>query len=155
MRLLPEARNSRFLALVLLLIAVLIVYAVGVHWWFVSPHLAISEQMSDLSEQEQRFSQMVAQRPQIEKQLAEVRAFEQSNQAFLTDADANSAFSDITQRLKQVISEHTQENSGCQIISTSPFKGGEEELYQRVTAQVRDALQSGAVFRDSLRSGRR
>ena len=137
MRLLPEARNSRFLALVLLLIAVLLVYLLGVHWWFVSPHLAIAGQMDDLREQEQRFSQIVAQRPQIEKRLAEARAFEQNNQAFLTDPDANSAFSDIVQRLKQTITAHAGESNACQIVSTSPFRNPEEELYQRVSAQVR------------------
>jgi general secretion pathway protein M len=137
MRLLPEARNSRFLALVLLLIAALGVYLLGVHWWFVSPQLAIAAQMEDLREQENRFSNMVAQRPQIEKRLAEARAFEQNNQAFLTDPDANSAFSDIVQRLKQTITTHAGESPSCQIISTSPFKPPEEELYQRVSAQVR------------------
>jgi general secretion pathway protein M len=137
MRLLPEARNSRFLALVLLLIAVLLVYLLGVHWWFVSPHLAIAGQMSDLREQEARFSSIVAQKPQIERRLAEARAFEQNNQAFLTDADSNSAFSDIVQRLKQAINARAGESSSCQIVSTSPFRNTEEELYQRVSAQVR------------------
>jgi len=137
MRLLPEARNSRFLALVLLLIALLGVYLLGVHWWFVSPHLALGTQMEDLREQENRFSAIVAQKPQIERRLAEARAFEQNNQAFLNDADANSAFSDIVQRLKQVISSRVGENANCQTISTSPFKNAEEELYQRVSAQVR------------------
>ncbi len=137
MRLLPEARNSRFLALVLLLIAALLVYLLAVHWWFVSPHLAIADQMDDLRDQEQRFSQIVAQRPQIEKRLAEARAFEQNSQAFLTDPDANSAFSDIVQRLKQTISAHAGESASCQIVSTSPFRNPEEELYQRVSAQVR------------------
>jgi general secretion pathway protein M len=137
MRLLPEARNSRFLALLLLLIAALVVYLLGVHWWFVSPHLAISAQMDDLREQESRFSTIVGQRPQIERRLAEARAFEQNNQAFLTDADANSAFSDIVQRLKQIIGARTGESSSCQIVSTSPFRNTEEELYLRVSAQVR------------------
>src|SRR5262245_30010556 len=127
MRLLPEARNSRFLALLLLLIAVLLVYLLGVHWWFVSPHLAISGQMDDLRDQEARFSQIVAQKPQIERQLAEARAFEQNNQAFLTDADANSAFSDIVQRLKQTITTHAGESNSCQIVSTSPFRNPEED----------------------------
>lgn len=137
MRLLPEARNSRFLALTLLLIAAIVVYLLGVHWWFVSPHLAMSAQMDDLRDQENRFSQIVAQKPLIEKRLAEARAFEQNNQAFLTDPDANSAFSDVVQRLKQTIAAHAGESTSCQIISTSPFKPSEEELYQRVSAQVR------------------
>ncbi len=137
MRLLPEARNSRFLAVVLLLIVALVVYAVGVHWWFVSPHLAITDQMQDLGEQQQRFRQMAGQRAAIEKRLAEVRTFEQNNQSFLADADANSAFSDITQRLKQAIGARVKDENRCSIVSNSNFKGGEEELYQRVTIQVR------------------
>ena len=137
MRLLPEARNSRFLAVVLLLIVALVVYAVGVHWWFVSPHLAIADQMQDLGEQQQRFRQMAGQRAAIEKRLAEVRTFEQNNQSFLADADANSAFSDITQRLKQAIGARVKDENRCSIVSNSSSKGGEEELYQRVTIQVR------------------
>ena len=137
MRLLPEARNSRFLAIVLLLIVALLVYAIGVHWWFVAPHLAISDQMNDLREQQQRFALTAAQRPQIEKHLAEVRAFEQNNQAFLADADANSAFSDLTAHLKQAIGVRVKDENRCSIVSNSNFKGGEEELYQRVTIQVR------------------
>ncbi|MDR3389264.1 MAG: type II secretion system protein GspM [Rudaea sp.] len=137
MRLLPEARNSRFLAVVLLLIVVMIGYVVGVHWWFVAPHLAIADQMHDLAEQQQRFRQMAGQRTEIEKRLTEVRTFEQNNQAFLTDADSNSAFSDLTQRLKQAIGARVKDENRCSIVSNSNFKGGDEELYQRVTIQVR------------------
>lgn len=137
MRLQTEGRNGRFLAVVLLLIVGLVVYAVGLHWWFVAPQLAISAQMSDLRDQQQRFAQTAAQRPAIEKRLAQVRSFEQSNQAFLTDADANSAFSDLTQRLKQAISAHANDDARCAIVSNSNYKGGEEEVYERVTIQVR------------------
>jgi len=137
MRLLPEARNSRFLAVVLLLIVVMIGYIVAVHWWFVAPHLEIAAQMNELREQQQRFREIAGQRAQIEKKLAEVRAFEQGNQSFLTDADANSAFSDLTQRLKQAISARAKDENRCSIVSNSNYKGGEEETYQRVTIQVR------------------
>jgi general secretion pathway protein M len=133
MRLMPETRNSRFLAIVLLLIVAMIVYLVGVHWWFVAPQLDIAAQR----DQQQRFSQIAQQRPLIEKRVAEVRAFEQNNQAFLTDADPNAAFSDLTQRLKQVISARVKDENHCSIVSNSNFKGGEEELYRRVTIQVR------------------
>jgi general secretion pathway protein M len=132
-----EARNGRFLAVVLTLIVALLGYLVFVHWWFVAPHAEVASQMDDLREQQQRFAGILAQKPLIEKRLAEVRAFEQNNQAFLADADANSAFSDLTQRLKQIISGHVKDESKCAIVSNSNFKGGEEELYERVTIQVR------------------
>ncbi|MGA9335968.1 MAG: type II secretion system protein GspM [Rudaea sp.] len=137
MRLQTEGRNGRFLAVVLLLIVALLVYALGLHWWFVAPQLAISEQMSDLRDQQQHFAQTAAQRPAIEKRLAQVRRFEQGNQAFLADADSNSAFSDLTQRLKQAISAHAKDENRCAIVSNSNYKGGVEELYERVTIQVR------------------
>ena len=137
MRLMPEARNSRFLAIVLLLIVAMIGYIAGVHWWFVSPHLTYAEQMQDLSEQQQRFRQIAGQRVAIEKRLGEVRTFEQNNQSFLADSDSNSAFSDLTQRLKQAIGARVKDENRCSIVSNSNFKGGEEELYQRVTIQVR------------------
>lgn len=137
MRLASDPRNGPFLAVVLLLIAVLLGYVLLVHWWFVAPDLAIAAQMQDLREQQQRFAGIVAQRPLIEKRLAQVRAYEQGNQAFLSDADANSAFSDLTQRLKQAISARVKDENKCAIVSNSNFKGGEEELYERVTIQVR------------------
>jgi general secretion pathway protein M len=137
MRPATDPRNGRFLAIVMLLIAVLLGYVVLVHWWFVAPDLAIAGQMQDLREQQQRFAGIVAQRPLIEKRLTQVRSFEQGNQAFLADADANSAFSDLTQRLKQVIAARVKDENRCAIVSNSNFKGGEEELYERVTIQVR------------------
>jgi len=137
MRPATDPRNGRFLAVVLALIAVLLGYLLLVHWWFVAPDLAIATQMDDLREQQQHFAGVVAQRSLIEKRLAEVRAYEQNNQAFLADADANSAFSDLTQRLKQAISARVKDESRCSIVSNSNFKGGEEELYERVTIQVR------------------
>jgi len=137
MRLLPEARNSRFLAIVILLIVVMIGYMLCVHWWFVAPHLDIASQMNDLREQQQRFRDTAGQRAEIEKKLVDVRAFEQGNQSFLTDADSNSAFSDLTQRLKQAISAHAKDENRCSIVSNSNYKGGSEETYERVTIQVR------------------
>ncbi|MEP6483197.1 MAG: type II secretion system protein GspM [Rudaea sp.] len=137
MRLMPETRNRRLLAIVLLLIVAMLVYLIVFHWWFVAPQLDISAQMDDLREQQQRFSQIAQERPLIDKRVAEVRTFEQSNQSFLTDSDPNAAFSDLTQRLKQVISQRVKDENRCSIVSNSNFKGGEEELYRRVTIQVR------------------
>ncbi len=136
MRLLPEASNGRFMAVVLLLIALLFVYLLGVHWWFVAPHLAISEQMQDLREQQKRYREIVAQRAQIDKRLTEARQFEQNNQAFLAQTDASAASADLIQRLKQAVTEHSPDPNRCQIVTNQPMNAGKPELYQRVTVQV-------------------
>lgn len=138
MRLMPEKNNGRLLAVVLTLIVLLLVYLLGVHWWFVAPHLEIASQMSDLREQQQRFRETSLQKPELEKRLAEVRDFEQSNQAFLSQTEAATAAADLIQRMKQAVSEHTQpESTRCQVLTHQQLNGGKPELYEKVTIQVR------------------
>jgi len=122
---------------VLLLITLVLVYLLGIHWWFVAPHIEIAGQMRDLREQQARFQRAIAERPDIEKRVAEVKAYEQGNQAFLSETDANAASAALIQRLKAAMSDHAKDESRCQNVSTQSYNGGEDELYKRVTVQAR------------------
>ena len=137
MRLLPQKNNGRLLAVTLTLIVLLLGYLLGVHWWFVAPHLEIASQMGDLREQQQRFLETSKQRTEIEKRLADVRNFEQSNQAFLAQNDAAGAASDLIQRMKQAVTEHGGDQNRCQVLTHQQLTGGKPELYEKVTIQVR------------------
>jgi len=130
-------KDGRFLALLLLLIVLATVYLGGIHWWFVEPHLEYANEMQDLREQEQRFRHTIAERAEVEKRLADVRTYEQSNQAFLAETDANAASAALIQRLKTSVSEHAPDQKRCQLVSQQSYNGGEEELYPRATIQVR------------------
>ncbi len=130
-------RDGRFLAVTLLLIVLLLIYLVAVHWWFVAPHAQISAEMSDLREEHQRYRQIVAQQPDIERRLEEIRNYEQENQAFLPQNDVNAASAALIQRLKDALGEHAKNESRCQNVGTQSFNAGGEELYQRVTVQAR------------------
>ena len=132
-----QPKDGRFLAVVLLLIVLMLIYLVGVHWWFVAPHLQLRAEMGDLREQQLNFRQVSAEKPEIDKRLAEVKAYEQGNQAFLAEADANAASAALIQRLKQSMSDHAEDEARCTTVSTQAYNGGEEELYKRVTVQVR------------------
>ena len=132
-----QPKDGRFLAVVILLIVLLLVYLIGIHWWFVAPHLQFRADMQDLRDQQLRFRQAAAQKPEIEKRLTAIRAQEQSNQAFLTDADASAASAWLIQRLNQSISDHAKDEKRCQSVSQQNYAGGEEELYKRVTVQAR------------------
>lgn len=132
-----QPKDGRFLALVLLAIVLMIVYLVGVHWWFVAPQMQFSSDMQDLREQQLRFRQTTAEKPEIEKRLAEIKTYEQGNQAFLPETDVNAASAALIQRLKQAMTEHVKDEKRCQSISQQNFNGGEEELYQRVAVQAR------------------
>jgi len=132
-----QPRDGRFLAVVILLIVLLLVYLIGIHWWFVAPHLQFRADMQDLRDQQLRFRQAAAQKPEIERRLTAIRQQEQSNQAFLTDADASAASAWLIQRLNQAISDHAKDEKRCQSVSQQNYAGGEEELYKRVTVQAR------------------
>ena len=132
-----QPKDGRFLAIVILLIVLLLVYLIGIHWWFVAPHLQFRADMQDLRDQQLRFRQAAAQKPEIERRLTAIRQQEQSNQAFLTDADASAASAWLIQRLNQAISDHAKDEKRCQSVSQQNYAGGEEELYKRVTVQAR------------------
>ena len=132
-----KPKDGRLLAVVLLLIVLMAVYLFAVHWWFVAPQLDYSAQMSDLREQQQRYGAIIAERPMIEQRLSEVAAFEQGNQAFLSETDINAASAALIQRLKQSLAESSDDPTRCTSVSQQSYSGGEEELYKRITIQAR------------------
>lgn len=148
-------KDGRLLAVVLLVIVLLCVYLFGVHWWFVSPHIDFHNQMSDLREQQQRYSRVIAERAVIEKKLAEVRAYEQGNQAFLAEADANAASASLITRLRQSQTDQSDPKR-CSIINSSPANQGQDELYMKVIVQarLRCDLESLAAILYDLENGK-
>jgi general secretion pathway protein M len=143
MRLLPEsARSQRFLAVVLLLISLLLAYLLFVHWWLVAPYLAMREQYYDLKDQQFHFAELIQSKPQIERQLKEIAGLEQENQAFLTDADSASAFSDLSERLKRAVEQNLEPNARCTVNGISPSGNRSPEVYLRVSASVNMSCQS-------------
>jgi general secretion pathway protein M len=132
-----KPKDGRFLAVVILLIVLLVIYLVGIHWWFVAPELQFRADMADLRDQQLHFRQAAAQRPEIEKRLAAIHEKEQSNQAFLTDTDQNAASAWLIQRLNQAITDHAKDEKRCSSNGQQQYTGGEEELYKHVTVQAR------------------
>ena len=61
--------DQRPLAVGLLLVVVVVIYFLGIHWWFVAPQIDIGNQMDDLREQQQRFAAIVAEKPDIQKRI--------------------------------------------------------------------------------------
>lgn len=137
MQLLPKAENGRFLALVLALIAFALVYLVGVHWWFTERHLEIAAEMSELRDQYARFKAKADQKPLIERQLADVRAYEAGNPAFLPEGDFDAAAAGLTQRLKQIVGSHSPDPQRCQIIMNQYSRSTEPDPFERVVIKVR------------------
>jgi general secretion pathway protein M len=137
MQLMPGAERGRFLAVVLLLSTIAVVYVVGVHWWFTAPHLALAEEADSLREREARFRRAASERKQVEKGLADVKLFEERNPAFLDELDFDSAAAGLTQRLKQVVTARARDAQSCQIIMNQYSRPTDKELFERVAIRVR------------------
>lgn len=137
MQLLPKAEHSRFLALLLALIAVALVYLFGVHWWFTERHLEIASEMSDLRDQYARYKAKADQKALVDRQLADVRAFEAGNPAFLPEGDFDAAAAGLTQRLKQIVGSHVPDPQRCQIIMNQYSRSTEPDPFERVVIKVR------------------
>jgi general secretion pathway protein M len=137
MRLMPGAERGRFLAVVLLLSTLAVVYVLGVHWWFTAPHLALAEEADSLREREARFRRAASEREAVEKGLAAVQQFENENPAFLDELDFDSAAAGLTQRLKQVVTARARDAQSCQIIMNQYSRPTDKELFERVAIRVR------------------
>lgn len=137
MRLKPDAKQGRFLAVVLLLIALLLGYLLGLHWWFVAPHLQLRTDLIELRDQEFEFRSTAQQKPQVEERMAEVRRFEAESPGFLNEANFDLAAAALVQRLETIVGERTSTRERCSVVSRTPFRPRETERYQRVTIKVR------------------
>jgi len=118
-------------------IAVLVAYVVLVHWWFTAPMLQLGDDISALRDEERQLRAEVAQRPELERRLAQVRQFEAGNPGFLPEGSRELASAGLVQRLQQVIASASPNPNACQIVAQTPSDAASSDRYPRVVVQVR------------------
>lgn len=132
-----SANRSRAGVLAAVLLFLVIAYLVLVHWWFTAPLLSMSSELESLRQQEQELRLELAQRPQFEQQLAQMREFEAANPVFLPEANKELASAALVQRLEQVVGSASANPNACQITARTPSEATEKEEFERVVVQVR------------------
>lgn len=136
MKLLPDARRGSVLAVLLLLITLLLGYLLFVHWWFVAPLVESRRELIELRDEEARYRATAQQRALVQERLAEVRAFEAGNPGFLTEANFDLAAAALIQRLQDQVNQ-LGAGQRCTVISRTPSRSRDSELFERVTIKVR------------------
>lgn len=151
----PPASAERWKVLGGVALAVALLYLLLVHWWFTAPMLEMGAQIRDLREQEQTLRVQIAQRPQLESRLAQVRQFEAANPGFLPEATRELASAGLVQRLQQVVSTASPNPNACQITAQTPTDMPSQEPFPRVMVQVRLRCGMGefAAILHALESG--
>jgi general secretion pathway protein M len=136
-RLRPGPRQSRFAAVVLTLAALAAAYFVLLHWWFVVPLLGVDARMHDLQRIHAKYAAAIAERPLLEKRVAELRGGGASVGAFLAESDPSAAAADLIQHVTDVVSAHADQGSGCSIPQKMPVEqDNTNEPFRRVSVSV-------------------
>lgn len=144
MKLAIEQGNSRRTAILLLIIALILVYLLGFHW-FILRHMEYSEEIVDLALQLGRFQRVAAQREQVESQLLALQGRRSESNLFLEEGDFNEAAAAMSERLNQMVS--TQAEGSCQIVSRQPVRARVVERFEKVTVNVRMRCQTEDLMR--------
>ena len=151
----PPASAERWKILGGVALAIALLYLLLVHWWFTAPMLDMGGQIRDLRDQEQQLRVEIAQRPQLEARLGEVRQFEAANPGFLPENTRELASAGLVQRLQQVVSAASPNPNACQITAQTPTDMPSQEPFPRVMVQVRLRCGMGelAAILHALESG--
>jgi general secretion pathway protein M len=134
MQLIPDQKNSKTTAILLLVIAVLLVYFIVFHW-FIQRHREYASELGDLREQLSRYQTVAAQRESLQARLGEVRNTQADAALFLEEPEFDEAAAAMSSRLGTMV--RTLADDNCQIVSRQPVRPRVQERFQKVTVNVR------------------
>jgi general secretion pathway protein M len=134
MQVIPDQRNSKATALMLLVIAALLVYLVFFHW-FVLRHIDYAEEIGQLREQLGRFQSVASQRENLQARLAEIRNSQNDEGLFLEYPTFDEAAAALSGDIGNMV--RTQADDSCQIVSRQPVRPRVQERFEKVTVNVR------------------
>ncbi len=136
MQLLPSPEQSRPLAIGLALVALVLIYLVGFHW-FVLKHVEMGNEIAQLERQISRFKATAADRPRLEARLEALRRDRLDNALFLQEPSFNIAAAALTRRLRDIISTQAEHTDLCQVSATQNQPAREPERFEQVKVNVR------------------
>lgn len=134
MQVIPDQRNSRTTALMLLVIALLLVYLLFFHW-FVLRHVEYAEEIDELRSQLTRFQTVASQRESLQAQLAEIRSSQKDEGLFFAYSSFDEAAAALSGNIGDMV--RTQADDSCQIVSRQPVRPRVQERFEKVTVNVR------------------
>jgi len=134
MQVLPDQRNSKTTALMLLAIALLLVYLLVFHW-FVLRHVEYAEEIDDLRSQLARFQSVASQRESLQTQLGQIRSSQNDEGLFFEYPSFDEAAAALSGNIGDMV--RTQADDSCQIVSRQPVRPRVQERFEKVTVNVR------------------
>ncbi len=134
MQIIPDQRNSKTTAIMLLVIALLLVYLLVFHW-FVLRHQEYAEEIGDLRIQLNRFQRVASQRESLQARLSQLRSSQKDAELFLEYPEFDEAAAAMSSSIGDMV--RMQADDSCQIVSRQPVRARVQERFQKVTVNVR------------------
>jgi general secretion pathway protein M len=134
MQVIPDQRNSKTTAIMLLVITVLLVYLLVFHW-FILRHWGYVEEIGDLRSQLNRFQTVATQRESLQARLNQIRNSQKDADLFLKEAEFDEAAAAMSGRIGVMV--RTQADDSCQIVSQQPLRPRVQERFRKVTVNIR------------------
>ncbi len=135
-QLLPDKERQKPLAYLLLVVVLIVFYYVLIQP-HVLRHMELNDAIGQMRSSEARYRAAIAQRPELEQRIAQVRQGQRNSDLFLEQQNANLASSELTTRLKEVINTSADNPDNCQVLSQQNVRAPDEEQFERVTIKVR------------------
>lgn len=134
MQVIPDQRNSKTTAIMLLVIVLLLVYLLGFHW-FILRHWEYAQEVGDLRMQLNRFQAVAAQRESLQLRLSQIRNSQKDADLFLGEPEFDEAAAAMSGRIGEMV--RTQADDSCQIVSRQPVRPRVQERFLKVAVNVR------------------
>jgi general secretion pathway protein M len=134
MQVIPDQRNSKTTALLLLAIAVILVYLLLFHW-FVMRHREYAGEIGDLREQLSRFQTVAIQRESLQVRLSKISNSQNDADLFLDYPSFDEAAAAMSGGIGEMV--RAEADDSCQIVSRQPVRSRVQERFEKVTVNVR------------------
>lgn len=131
-----NSQISRWAALFVLFLMLLILYFLFLHRFFVE-HGQLNESIDELNQSRQKYSNQAAKIPELRKKIAEVKQVVGENDEFLQAETRNLGNAEITSIFKGIVNRQGVENSKCQIISQTPSIDRNPDQFEKIILRVR------------------
>ena len=130
--------RDRWLALAILAGVLALAYLVLVHPWWTAPMLEAGERIEGLQERDLRVRMELAQAPQVQARLEEVREVAARVPGFMDERSAELATAALSARLETAVLEASPGNRSCAIRNRSPMTDTrQQDRFRRALVQVR------------------
>jgi Tfp pilus assembly protein PilO len=131
-----HSEMSRWYALLVLLFVLALAYFLFFQS-FVTDHSLLNEEVTDLQQNRQEFTELSAMIPELQKRINTVKETVGDNTSFLKADTYNLGTAELTRILKGIVSENTSIDSECQTVNHTPSKDRDPDQFEKIILKVR------------------